>query len=99
VYRLGYGMNDRSSVPGRFNDRIFLFAIAFRLALGPTQPPLQWVPGAITPVIKRSVLEADNSPASSAEVKSVWSYISTPLVLLHGVVFIEARDMFSCRGA
>jgi hypothetical protein len=34
-------------------------------ALGPTQPPIQWVP-----VVKRQECEADHSPPSSAEVKN-----------------------------
>jgi hypothetical protein len=35
---------------------------------------------------KRPGREADHSPPSSAEVKNVWSYTSTPPVRLHGVV-------------
>jgi hypothetical protein len=31
---------------------IFLFTTAFRLALGPTQPPTQWVPGALSLGVK-----------------------------------------------
>jgi len=30
--------------------------------------------------------EADHSPPSRAEVNSAWSYTSTPLIRLHGVV-------------
>jgi hypothetical protein len=48
---------------------IFLFTIASRTALGPTQPPIQWVPGALSLVVKRPGREADHSPPSSAEVK------------------------------
>jgi hypothetical protein len=58
--------------------RIFLFSTASRPALGPTQPPIQCVPEAVSPVIKRLGREADHSPPSSAEVKNAWSYISTP---------------------
>jgi len=39
-----------------------------------------------TPGIKRPGCEADYPPLSSPEVKSTWSYTSTPLVRLHGVV-------------
>jgi hypothetical protein len=39
-----------------------------RPALGPTQPPIQWVPGPF-PGVKRSVRDIDHPPLSSAEVK------------------------------
>jgi hypothetical protein len=48
---------------------IFLFNTASRTALGPTQPTIQWVPGALSLEIKRLGREADHSPPSSAEVK------------------------------
>jgi hypothetical protein len=47
----------------------FLLTTASRTALGPTQPPVQWVPGALSLGIKRPGREADHSPPSSAEVK------------------------------
>jgi hypothetical protein len=50
---------------------IFLFTTASRTALGPTQPPVQWVPGALSLGVKRPRREANHSPPSSAEVK-VW---------------------------
>jgi hypothetical protein len=57
-----------------------------RLALGSTQPPIQWIPGALFAGIKRPVREADHSPPTSAEVEKAWVYTSTPPILLHGVV-------------
>jgi hypothetical protein len=62
----------RSSSPGRVEN--FLFSTSSRPALGPTQTPIQWVPGA-----KRHGRDANHSPPTSAEVKKTWVYTSTPL--------------------
>jgi hypothetical protein len=48
----GYGLGDQGSIPGR-GERIFPLAIVSRPALGPTQPPIQWVPGVLSPGLKR----------------------------------------------
>jgi hypothetical protein len=49
------------------------------MALGPTQPPIQGVPRALSLGVKRSGREADHSPPSSAEVKEcVELYIHSP---------------------
>jgi hypothetical protein len=48
---------------------IFLFTTVSRTALGPTQPPIQGVPGALSLGVKRPGREANHSPPSSAEVK------------------------------
>jgi hypothetical protein len=48
---------------------IFLFTTTFRTFLGPTQPPIQGVPGAPSLGVTRPGREADHSPPSSAEVK------------------------------
>jgi hypothetical protein len=47
-----------------------LFFTASRPTLGPTQPPIQWISGAISPDAKRPGREADQSHPSSAEVKN-----------------------------
>jgi hypothetical protein len=74
---LGYGLDDRG-FESRHVVRISLFTTASRTSLGPTQPPIQWVPGALSLGVKRQEREADHSPPSSAEVKNAWSYTSTP---------------------
>jgi hypothetical protein len=48
---------------------IFLFTTASRMALGHTQPPIQWVPGVLSLGVKRPGCEADHSPTTIAEVK------------------------------
>jgi len=65
---------------------ILLLATTSRPVLGTTQPPIQWVQGALSPGVKRSRREADHSPPPSAELKNTWSYTSTPPTRLHGVV-------------
>jgi hypothetical protein len=82
---LGYGLDDHGfqSLQG---VGIFLLTIMFRLALGPTQPPIQWVPGDLFLAVKWLGHEADHSPPSSAKVKNAWSYTSTPPILLYGMV-------------
>jgi len=39
---------------------LFLFTTASRPALGPTQPPMQWVQGALSLGLKRPGHEADH---------------------------------------
>jgi hypothetical protein len=39
---------------------------------------INWVPGDLSPVIKRPGREADHSPPTSAEVKKTWTYTCTP---------------------
>jgi hypothetical protein len=47
------------------------------LALGPTQPPIPWVRGAVSREMKRKRREADHLPPPSAEVKKMWICTST----------------------
>jgi hypothetical protein len=53
--------------------------------LAPTRPPLKWIMGFLSARIKRPQREADNDPPSGADVKSEWSYTSTPPICLHEV--------------
>jgi hypothetical protein len=82
--------DDRLPVPSYYIPRqglgIFLFTTASRPARGSTQPPIQWVPGALSLGLKRPWREADHSPPSNTEIKNPWSYTSIPPVRLHGVL-------------
>jgi hypothetical protein len=53
--RYGWMTEESSSSPGRVKH--FLFPTSSRPALGSTQPPLQWIPGALPPGFKRSGCE------------------------------------------
>jgi hypothetical protein len=46
-----------------------LFITVSGTALGPTQSPIQWIPGALSLGVKRLGREADHSPPSNAKVK------------------------------
>jgi hypothetical protein len=72
---------------------IFLFTTVSRTALGPTQPPTQWVPGALSLEIKRPVREADHSPQSSAEVNNAWSYTSIPPYVFMAWCLVKYRTL------
>jgi hypothetical protein len=72
----GYGLDDRG-VEVQVGWRIFLFSTSSRSDLGSTQPPIQWLTGALPPGVKRPGREADHSPPASAEVKKMWIYTST----------------------
>jgi hypothetical protein len=69
---------------------IFLFTTASRTALGPTQPPIQWVLGALS--LGR---EADHSLPSSAEVKE-WMelYLHSPNTPSWRGAQLKHRDNF-----
>jgi hypothetical protein len=64
---MGYRLNGWGSVPGR-GQEIFLFSTASRLAYGPTQPVVHWVPGALLLGVKQPECDAYHSPPSSAKV-------------------------------
>jgi hypothetical protein len=64
---------------------IYLIPTASRPALGPTQLPIQMVPGTSSPGVKRPAREADHSTPSSADVTKSGAVPPLP-ESLHGVV-------------
>jgi hypothetical protein len=81
----GYGLDDRGSIPGR-GERIFHLSSVSRPALGPTQPPVQLVPGVISPGLKRSRgVTITTHPHLLQRSRMSRSYTSSPTKLLHGV--------------
>jgi hypothetical protein len=72
----GEQQKGRSSSPCR--GEIFSSPCLPDPVLGPTQPPIKWVSGALSPGVKRPWCEADRSPATSAKVKKTWICTATP---------------------
>jgi len=83
----------------RARKGIFLFASSSRKVLEPTYPPLNLVPGALYPGVKRQKREANLLPPFSFEVKNSWSFNSTPhTIRLREVVLSYAKDTSSWCG-
>jgi hypothetical protein len=51
-------------------EPVFTFSKVSRLALGRTQPHIEWVPRAPSPVVKQLRREVDHSPPSSGDVEN-----------------------------
>jgi len=56
----------------------FSFSTAFGLALGSTQPPIQWVPGACFLKAEQLGHAVDHSHLHSAEANNAWTWNSFP---------------------
>jgi len=50
------------------------------MALGPTQPSIQWVPGSLASGVRQTGRECNHSPPSGAEVKNELSFTSAPSI-------------------
>jgi hypothetical protein len=78
-------VDDREFESRKWLEELLLTTVP-RPALGPTQPPIQRVPGVLSLGIKQAGREADHSPPSSAEIKEcVELYLRSP-IRFHGVV-------------
>jgi hypothetical protein len=75
---------------------IFLFTTASRKALGLVQPPIQWIPKALSLGVKRPGREADHSTPSSAEIKEcVELYLHSPNTPSWRGARLNHRDNFT----
>lgn len=79
---VGYGLNnqgiDCDSIPGRDKSFFFFISTVSKLALGPTQLAVHWVPRPLSLQVKQQGHDTNYSPPSSAEFNNAWSYTSTP---------------------
>jgi hypothetical protein len=73
---MGYGLDGLGSIPGRGK---IVFSTAPRAALGPVQPPTQWVSGTLSPRVKRPRREADYSPPSVPWSRMVELYLHSSM--------------------
>jgi hypothetical protein len=60
-----------------------------RPAMWPTQPPIQYVSGALSLGVKWPGREADHSPPASAEVKKTWVYVFTSAYVFMALCLIN----------
>jgi hypothetical protein len=80
----GYGLDDRAMEvrsPAETKG-FFLYPLSrmSRLALGPTQPPVQWVPGVLSPGLKRGrgvTLTTHPHLVPSLRMSSSYNFLST----------------------
>jgi hypothetical protein len=61
---------ERSGLDSRQGKRIFPLPSVSRLALGPTQPTVQWVPGSFPQGKVQPGRDADHAPPSSVKAKN-----------------------------
>jgi hypothetical protein len=61
--------------------RILFFSTALKAAPGPTECPSEWLPGALSPRVKRPEREGVQSP-SNVKVKKAWNFTSTAPLLV-----------------
>jgi hypothetical protein len=93
----GYGLDDRGTRV-RFPAEAGNFSLHHRVqnGSGPTQPPIQWVPGVLSLGVERPEREADHSPPSSTEVQEwVELYLHSPNTSSWRGAHLKHRDNFT----
>jgi hypothetical protein len=63
-------MNEELRIYFWYGEKVSRFSIMSGPAMGPTQPPIQWVPGLVSPRLRRQVCETENSLPSNAGEKN-----------------------------
>jgi len=63
--------------------------------LNSSQPPIQWVQGALSLGVKRPEREPDHSLPFSAKLKNAWSYTSTPQYAFMAWCSVKAQGKFT----
>jgi hypothetical protein len=71
----------------------FLFTTLSRSALGPTQPPIQRVLGALFPGVRGLELDACHTLPSSAEVRNELSYTFTSSCVFMAWYLVKVREL------
>jgi hypothetical protein len=68
------------------------------VSMGAVRHPASYPMGAMDSSleVKRPRREADHSPPSNAEVKTAWSYTSTPQSVYVAWCLVKYRDNFTC---
>jgi hypothetical protein len=98
----GYRLDDHGvGVRVLVGSRIF-FPMSSGPALGRTQPPIQWVLGALSPGVKGPWREADHSPPTNAEVKKMFLkhkfifFLISRMSIITVVVLSNLSGMLCC---
>jgi hypothetical protein len=88
-------VGDRVQFLAGLRKGLFLFIIASTPAVEPTEPPIQWIPEALSVGVKRTGREADHSPPFSAEDNHAWSYAFTPPHIFTAWYQVKHGDNFT----
>jgi hypothetical protein len=76
-------------------ESYFLYSTTSRPTPEPTQPPIQWVLGAVSPRLKWPGRVTDNLPPSSAKVKNVGAIPPLPQYVFMTWCSIGHREHFT----
>jgi hypothetical protein len=92
VEELSYRLGDTGFKSCRRHET-FLFSNTTTPPLEPTQPPIQWLPGALCLGVKQLGHETEHATPSSLKFKNQWCHTST---LLHTLMASIGTSPFTC---